>query len=218
MALLVDFNLYLITDRRQAIAGDLVAVVRAALEAGVRVVQLREKDLPDAELLPLADSLRSLTLEYQARLLINSRIDIALAVSADGVHLPSSFPQLASARQQLGAGQLLGVSTHSLVEIAAATAAGADFVTFGPVFPTPSKLPFGDPVGVAALKDACAQCDVPVYALGGISLARLTELQLTGMAGVALIGGIIAARDPGFAARNYLDTFASFPSGKKLPD
>jgi len=215
MALSVDFNLYLITDRHQAVAGDLLAVVRAALDAGVRAVQLREKDLPDAELLPLAESLRSLTLDYQARLLINSRIDVALAVAADGVHLPSTHPQLASARQQLGSDKLLGVSTHSLSEIAAATAAGASFITFGPVFPTPSKLRYGDPLGVAALKDACDQCDLPVYALGGISLERLAELQLSGVAGVALIGGIIAARDPGFAARNYLDTFASMTSGKK---
>jgi len=214
MALPVDFSLYLITDRRQAVAGDLLTVVRAALDAGVRAVQLREKDLPDTELLSFAERLRSLTLDYQALLLINSRIDVALAVAADGVHLPSTHPQLASARQQLGADRLLGVSTHGLTEITAATAAGADFITFGPVFPTPSKLRYGDPVGVAALKDACDQCDLPVYALGGISLERLAELQLSGVAGVALIGGIIAARDPGFAARNYLDTFTRFSSGK----
>jgi len=205
----VDFNLYLITDRRQVVSGDLVQTVRAALEGGVRAVQLREKDLPPDELLTLAERLRRLTRAYRARLLINSHIDVALAVAADGVHLPCHSSALASARRRLGPNRLLGVSTHNQVEIEAAVAAKADFMTFGPVFATPSKLPFGAPVGIAALQSACRQSPLPVFALGGISVDRLDHLPSSGSAGVALIGGIIAASDPTQAARDYLASLAA---------
>lgn len=216
MSLPVDFNLYLITDRRQAVAGDLVQTVRAALEGGVRAVQLREKDLSPDELLPLAERLRDLTRAYRARLLINSHIDVALAVAADGVHLPCHSSALASARRRLGPDRLLGVSTHNQAEIEAAVAAKADFMTFGPVFATPSKLQFGNPVGIAALQSACRHSPLPMFALGGISSDRLDQLQSSGMAGVALIGGIIAANDPAQAAREYLSSLEQGAfSGKK---
>jgi thiamine-phosphate pyrophosphorylase len=203
MPLPVDFDLYLITDRRQAASGDLLRSVEAALDGGVRAVQLREKDLTADELLRLAEQLRALTARYQARLLINSRLDLALAIGADGVHLPSGSTELAGARSKLGAAMLLGMSTHNLAELRKAETCGADFVTFGPVYATPSKLPFGDPVGLEALQTACAQSHLPVFALGGISLARLPELLPTGVAGVALIAGILAAADPQRAAREF---------------
>jgi len=205
----VDFNLYLITDRRQAASGDLVQTVRAALEGGVRAVQLREKDLSPDQLLPLAERLRWLTRAYRARLLINSHIDVALAVAADGVHLPCNSSALASARRRLGPDRLLGVSTHNQAEIEAAVAAKADFITFGPVFATASKLPFGAPVGIAALQNVCRRTALPVFALGGISADRLDQLPSSGIAGVALIGGIIAASEPTQAARGYLASLAA---------
>jgi len=212
----VDFNLYLITDRRQVVSGNLIQTVRAALEGGVRAVQLREKDLSPDELLPLAERLRDLTRAYRARLLINSDIDVALAVAADGVHLPCDSSALASARRRLGPDRLLGVSTHNQAEIEAAVAAKADFMTFGPVFATASKLPFGAPVGIAALQGACRQSPMPVFALGGISVDRLDQLPSSGIAGVALIGGIMAASDPTQAARGYLTALAvSSPREKK---
>lgn len=206
----VDFTLYLITDRRQCAGRGLLDTLAAALDGGVRAVQLREKDLAVDQLQQLAESVRRLTRDYQARLLINQHIDIALAVDADGVHLPSAAPDLAVARERLGPHRLLGMSTHNLAEIRAAEAAGADFVTFGPVYATPSKLPYGDPLGLSALQRICRQTDLPVFALGGVVLERLTELPATGIAGVALIGGIIAADDPCRAARSFL---AGWPAG-----
>ena len=148
----VGFSLYLITDRRQVPPGrTLTETVRAALEGGVKAVQLREKDLPAAELYPLALELRALTREYGAKLLVNDRIDVALAVGADGVHLGGHSLPTAAARQLLGPNRLIGVSTHRPEEIAAAQRDGADFVTFGPVFHTPSKAAFGEPVGLDQL-------------------------------------------------------------------
>lgn len=200
----IDFSLYLITDRHLVPAGrTLLATVEAALQGGVRAVQLREKDLPAAELLPLAEELRILTRRFAARLLLNDRIDVALAVAADGVHLGGHSLPAAVARHLLGPQRLIGVSTHHPTEIAAAAAAGADFVTFGPVFATPSKRAFGPPQGLQALRLACQNSPLPVFALGGIKPCHLAALQSAGAAGAAVISALMAAPDPVTAARHF---------------
>ncbi|OHB26085.1 MAG: thiamine-phosphate diphosphorylase [Desulfuromonadaceae bacterium GWC2_58_13] len=210
MADTIDFNLYLITDRRQVSGGDLVRAVCSALRGGVRAVQLREKDLTARELLPLARELRLLTHDFGARLLINDRIDVALAVEADGVHLGGGSLPPAEARAILGPNRLIGVSTHHRSEILAAAAHGADFVTFGPIYFTPSKAPYGAPVGLAALRDACVLSTLPVFALGGVTPDRLPELLETGCRRVACIGAILAAFSPETAAGNFLNRFKSW--------
>jgi thiamine-phosphate pyrophosphorylase len=200
----LDFTLYLITDRHQVPAGrTLLATIEAALQGGVRAVQLREKDLSAAALLPLARELRDLTSRYRARLLINDRIDVALAVAADGVHLGGHSLPVAVARRLLGPERLIGVSTHHPAEIAAAATAGADFVTFGPVFATPSKLAYGPPQGLAALRLACQNSPLPVFALGGIKPCHLGALQSAGAAGIAVISALMATPDPCAAARLF---------------
>ncbi|MBW6463617.1 MAG: thiamine phosphate synthase [Firmicutes bacterium] len=201
----VDFDLYLITDRRSLPPGqDLLATVRAALRGGVRAVQLREKDLRAAELYPLALELRKLTREFAAKLLINDRIDLALAVDADGVHLGNHSLPVAVVRQLLGDQRLIGVSAHHLDEVKAAATAGADFVTFGPVYATPSKLPYGSPLGLSPLAVASSNAPLPVFALGGVTAARLPELRGGGCSRIALIGAILQAVDPEKAAREIL--------------
>ncbi|NJC89097.1 MAG: thiamine phosphate synthase [Desulfuromonas sp.] len=201
----IDFTLYLITDRHQVLPGrTLLETGDAALRGGVRAVQLREKDLSAAELLPLAMELRTLTRRFEARLLINDRIDVALAVGADGVHLGGHSLPPETARSLLGPDKLIGVSTHHPDEIAAAATAGADFVTFGPVFTTPSKLAYGRPLGLAALRAACVASPLPVFALGGIRLNHLPELIDSGSYGVAVISAVIAATDPNAAAGAFL--------------
>ena len=200
----IDFNCYLITDRHQVPAGrTLLETVEAALQGGVRAVQLREKDLPAAELLPLATELRVLTRRFAARLLINDRIDVALAVAADGVHLGGHSLPAAVARRLLGPQRLIGVSTHRPAEIAAAAAAGANFVTFGPVFATPSKRTYGQPLGLEALRLACQNSPLPVFALGGIKPCHLGDLRAAGVAGVAVISALIATPDPFSSARHF---------------
>lgn len=201
----VDFNLYLITDRKQLPAGrDLIDTVAAALAGGVRAVQLREKDLAAAELYPLARELRALTARHGARLLINDRLDVALAAGADGVHLGGHSLPVAGARSILGPDKLIGVSTHHPEEVAAARHNGADFVTFGPVYFTPSKAVYGEPAGLAPLREICAAAPLPVFALGGITLERLPELHAAGCHRVALISAILAADDPTAAAAAIL--------------
>lgn len=201
----VDFSLYLITDRHALLPGQkLLTTVRAALQGGVRAVQLREKDLSAAELYPLALALRQLTREFSAKLLINDRIDLALAVAADGVHLGGQSLAITVARQLLGEQRIIGVSTHHPDEVKRAAAAGADFVTFGPIYATPSKASYGPPLGVAALSAVCTDASLPVFALGGVTLPRLAELRAAGCTRVALIGAILQAVDAERAAWEIL--------------
>jgi len=142
-----EFGCYLITDRHQTLGRPLIECVEAALRGGVRAVQLREKDLSTRDLFRFAQELRAITLQYRAALVINDRIDIALACDADGVHLPGQSFSVRDARQLLGKQRLIAVSTHRPEEVMAAELAGADFVVFGPVYDTPSKRPYGEPVG-----------------------------------------------------------------------
>ena len=198
----IDFHLYCITDRQQTTGRPLLDVVQAALDGGVRAVQLREKDLEGGELYALAAQLRDITARYQARLLINDRIDVALAVDADGVHLgQTSFP-VSTARELLGPDKLIGVSTHSLEEITAST--GADFIVFGPVYFTPSKAAYGEPQGLERLRQAVEQSTAPVFAIGGIKEEQIAEVQAAGAHGIALISALSAAPDPSQAAKGLL--------------
>ncbi len=199
---LLDFSLYFVTDRKQTGGRPLVDVVRAALDGGVRAVQLREKDLEGGELYRLAEELRILTARYTARLLINDRIDVALAVDADGVQLgQDSFPMI-TARQLLVPKKMIGVSTHSPVEIEAAR--GADFLVFGPLYFTPSKAAYGEPQGLQRLRQAVTQSAVPVIAIGGIKKEQITEVINAGAHGIGVITAISTAADPAQAAQELL--------------
>ncbi len=200
----VDFNLYLITDRHQVATGHtLTSAIQSALQGGVKAVQLREKDLSSAALLALARELRTLTHQYDALLLINDHVDVALAVEADGVHLGGHSRPAGLVRRQVGAEMLIGVSTHGREEIRTASELGADFVTFGPVYATPSKAVYGAPQGLNALAEACRNSPLPVFALGGITAERAAEVRAAGAHGIALISAIIASPSPEFATKAF---------------
>lgn len=202
----VDFALYLISDRNVLPAGrTLYHQVEAALKGGLRAVQLREKDLSAAEKLPLALELRELTSRFGAKLLINDRIDLALAVKADGVHLGGHSLPAKVARKVLGPDMLIGVSTHSLDEITIAAEGGADFVTYGPVFDTPSKRHLGQPTGVEMLKSAFNSSPLPLFPLGGINLANLPSITGCGLRRVACISAILGSTDPEANIRHILE-------------
>lgn len=196
----VPIPLYLVTDRHITGADSLAAVVAAAVRGGVDAVQLREKDLSTRELVELARELRAVTRQHGARLLINDRIDVALAVGADGVHLPSESFAVVDARSLLGPDAAIGVSTHSIAEVRRAAAAGADFAVFGPIFDTPSKRDYGAPHGLAALRAAVDSSDLPIVAIGGIDHDNAANVRATGCAGIAVIRAILTASDPAAAA------------------
>jgi len=202
-----DFDLYLVTDRSLTQGRDLLWVLQQALDGGVKGIQLREKDLVGRELFFLAEAARKLTQRYHALLLINDRIDIALAVDADGVHLSTASIPIESARALLGRQQLLGASTHSLEEAQEAERNGADFVVFGPVYFTPSKASYGSPQGLAALKKVVEKLSLPIYAIGGIKLENIADTRRTGVRGVALISAVMSAADPENATKEILKLF-----------
>lgn len=161
---------------------------RELAAAGVDGVQIREKDLDDRALLALARLARAeLTPpEGTTTLLVNGRLDVALAAGVDGTHLPATGVPLTALRRRFGPGVLLGRSTHTLEEVEQARRDGADYVTFGPVYETPSKAGYGPPAGLERLR-AAARLRIPVYALGGVTLSRFGEVAAAGVAGVAAI-------------------------------
>ena len=205
---MIDFSLYLITDRMQTAGRALPAVVAESLRGGLRAVQLREKDLAAGQLLELAVELRQLTREYGAKLLINDRIDVALAAGADGVHLGKAGLPVPEARRILGSKRLIGYSAHSAEEALQAQLDGVDFVTLGPVYHTPSKAQYGEPLGLSALSEAVRLVTIPVFALGGVRPASVAEVLSGGAHGVALISAIMAAPNPRVETEALLRTIA----------
>ncbi len=200
----LGFSLYLITDRAAA-SRPPADVVEECLAAGLRAVQLREKDLEARELLALADTLREATQRHGARLIVNDRTDVALAARADGVQRTHASLPVAALREITPAGFLVGASVHSEAEARHATAQGADFVVFGPIYDTPSKRRYGPPQGLAALEAVARAVDRPVLAIGGLTPERVAEALAAGAAGVAVIGAIYAAARPADATKAFLD-------------
>ncbi|HUA33875.1 MAG TPA: thiamine phosphate synthase [Candidatus Binataceae bacterium] len=211
-----DFRLYIITDRKLVRDGDLAGACEAVLAAasevaprGAVAIQLREKDLDARPLYELAIALRALCSSYGAPLLINERIDVALAADADGVHLPFDSVGANQARKLLGPNRLIGSSTHSPPDVAGAAREGADFVVFGPVFDPISKDIAAPAWGPSGLRAACAAAQVPVFALGGITPERIAELYASSdvfasPAGAAAIGSIFQTSDIAAATTSML--------------
>lgn len=182
-------RLYLITDRKLLPENRQLECLEAALKGGARDLQLREKDLRPNQLFPLAAAMRKLTRQYGARLYINDRLDIALMVDADGVHLPEEgLP--ADAVKARYPHLLVGVSTHSPDSAKKAEAQGADFITFSPIYETASKKKYGPPQGLEKLREVTREIGIPVLALGGITKDRVKPVLEHGAFGVALISGI----------------------------
>lgn len=200
----IDFNLYLITGRGETLGRNLEFVVEEALRGGVRAVQLRDKGASSKELYETAHELRRLTARYGAKLFINDRTDVALAVDADGVHIGSSSLPLYKVRRLIGERRLIGVSCHNQTQAITAQEMGADFITFGPVFHTPSKAEYGEPVGLRKLAHVAELLQIPVFALGGVNQENCAEAVACGVHGIALISAILSAPEPRDAAKKLL--------------
>ena len=193
-------SLILITDRTLC-KRPLLETVASALKGGVKAVQLREKGLSTRELYTMANELRKMTADFGAGLFINDRVDIALAADADGVHLGWQSLPVPVVRGLLGVKKLIGVSTHNRQEALQAWKDGADYITFGPVFYTPSKAGILDPVGVEALRGLKDEVHAPIVALGGINEGNLEAVLESGVEGIAVISSILSADDAEKASR-----------------
>ncbi len=189
------WGLYVITDRQQTGGRSLEEVIAEALAGGARAFQLREKDLPARELCRLTGLLLARTRPAGALLLINDRVDVALGIGADGVHLTRRSLPPAAARALLRPGMLLGVSCHSREEALEAAEGGADFVLLGPIFATISKPAYGPPAGPALIRRVRPSVACPVLGIGGITAANAGEVLAAGADGVAVISAVMGAPD-----------------------
>lgn len=204
---LPDFlRVYVITDRKLLPKGNFLNGVESVLKGGVRAIQLREKDLSPAKILSLGQKVRRLTTEYHAQLFVNDRVDVALMIGADGVHLTENSVPVAEVKNQFSH-LFVGVSTHSFESAKKAEAGGADFITFSPIFATPSKGLFGPPQGLDRLKEVVQQVKIPVLALGGIKKSDVISVQKAGAYGISLISGIWNAPDIAEESYQYLRYF-----------
>ena len=195
--------LTLITDRRLCQRLSLAEAVARAVAGGVNVVQLREKDLAAAQLVPLADRLRAIT-QGKALLIVNGHLDAALLCAADGVHLPERGPSVAATRRLAGNGFIIGRSVHSAEEAVKAQEEGADYVQVGLIFPTRSH-PGLSPAGPGLLKSVAARVAIPIVAVGGITAANVGQVMQAGAKGAAVISAILGSSSPGRAARQLAE-------------
>jgi len=196
------FKLMLITDRRRS-SRPLTDTVRMALAGGVDAVQLRERDLSARELYDLAAKLREITREAGAALIVNQRLDVALAVGADGVHLGWRSLNPADVRKLAGENFLIGLSCHDGPQIHGAEEARADYALLGPVFHTPSKEGLVNSIGLGPLKNLVSAAKIPILALGGITPENAAKVMETGVAGLAAISALIDPKDPAAVARAF---------------
>jgi thiamine-phosphate pyrophosphorylase len=187
--------LLLVTDRRQA-RRPLVEVVAAAITAGCRWVSVREKDLSADEQVTLARMLAPIAWRHRARLSLHGEPNLAKAANADGVHLPAGSNP-AAARQLLGPDKLIGVSIHTVTEAETIDPAIVDYAIAGPAFETASKPGYGPEIGRKGLAEIARAAPVPIFAIGGINAMRAAEVLAAGPLGIAVMGGIMRAADPG---------------------
>ena len=183
---------------------DIVTAVVTAVPPGAAMVQLREKDLPARDMVALARRLHAVTRPRRCPLLINDRLDVAMAAGVDGVHLPGNGLDVMTARELAGPDALIGVSTHGAEEARARASAGADVIVCGPIWATPSKASHGSPLGtdvLARAATAIAHTDAALYAIGGVdSPERARTAVSRGARGIAAIRALFGAPDPGRAA------------------
>ena len=196
------FKLMLVTDRRRTIR-PVTETAQMALAGGVDAVQLRERDMSARELYDLALKLRAITREAGAALIVNERLDVALAVGADGVHLGWRSLNPADVRKLAGEKFLIGVSCHDGPQIHAAEEARANYALLGPVFHTPSKQGRVRTIGLGPLKDLVSVAKIPVLAIGGITPENAAQVMKTGVAGLAAISALTDPEDPAAAARAF---------------
>jgi len=186
----MNFRIYLITDRHRT-KGDIFETIEEALSEGIKAIQLREKDMPIREKIQWAVKLKALVDRYNAMLFINDRVDVAIAVDAQGVHLnKDSIP--VDVVKKTWPHLIIGYSAHSLEEVLSVQDKGADFVTFSPVFETSSK-PDAIPQGLTKLREVCQRAHIPVFGLGGITLTNALDVINAGAHGIAVVSAILGA-------------------------
>lgn len=201
-------GVYVLLDSQAARGRDLGTVLVQAAEAGARLFQYRDKHASMREAYAMACSLRDLAHAHRALLLINDRCDLALAADADGVHLGQHDLPVETARRLLGPDRLIGLSTHGASEVTEGDSSGADYLGFGPIFPTGTKAAHEPVVGVQGLKAIRPLTRLPVFAIGGVTCDHVAALRRAGADGVAVASTIVTAADVHAAVLCLVERFA----------
>jgi thiamine-phosphate pyrophosphorylase len=201
-----DPTLYLVTDPVLCARGGVVETVAAALAGGVTAVQLRDKTASDADMLALAARLKAILAPRRVPLIVNDRIDVAIASGADGLHVGQADVDAAQARRRLPAGAILGLSVERVEHMAGVDPAVVDYVGAGPVFATSTKPDHAAPIGLDGLATIVRASPVPVVAIGGLDARHVASVFATGAKGLAVVSAICAAEDPAIAAANFRRT------------
>ena len=209
----VDYSLYLVTDRGLSLGRPIEEVVSAAVRGGVTCVQLREKDCSSGEFLDLALSLKAELSGRGIPLIINDRMDIALAAEADGVHLGQHDIPLPAAKRISEGRILIGISAESVEDAVKAEAGGADYIGISPVFSTPTKTDTAEPLGLEGIWAIRKAVSIPIVGIGGLNLENAAQVIKSGADGVAVVSAVMSAPDPEEAARFLLGEIRK--AGKK---
>lgn len=199
-----DYSVYLVTDRTISRGRSITEVVTAAVAGGVRCVQLREKQLPTREMIAEARRLVGLLRPWGIPLIVNDRVDVALAADADGVHLGQSDMHIRDARRILGHGRIIGISAESVDDAVVAEREGADYIGISPVFTTATKKDIAAPLGLTGIRRIRERVSVPLVGIGGISAVNAAEVVKAGADGVAVVSAIVSAACPESSTRELL--------------
>ncbi len=200
----IDYSLYLVTDRALSMGRGTLEIVRAAVAGGVTCVQIRAKACATREFIAEAAAVRDYLKPRGIPLIINDRVDVALGIGADGVHLGQKDMPLAMARAMIGAKMIIGISAESVADAVAAQAGGADYVSASPVFATPTKTDTAPALGLAGLAAIRERVALPLVAIGGIQRGNAAAVIRAGADGLAVVSALTAAQDPAQAAREIL--------------
>ena len=195
-----DYSLYLVTDRRLSRGRTTAEVVIAAVKGGVTCVQLREKDCSTREFIDEAAFLKLVLQPHQIPLIINDRVDVALAVAADGVHLGQSDMRIADAKRILNSETIIGISAESIEDAVQAEADGANYIGISPVFATGTKTDTAPPLGLEGIRQIRKAVSIPLVGIGGINISNASDVIRSGADGIAVVSAIVSAENPESAA------------------
>ena len=204
----IDYSVYLVTDHRNKTNDEFLKIIEEAIKGGTSIVQLREKTASTKDFYQLALKVKEITSKYDVPLLINDRIDIAIAVDSEGVHIGQDDMPADIARKIIGEDKILGVSASTVEEAKKAQEDGADYIGSGAVFPTATKDD-ADSVSKEELKEIVDSIDIPVVAIGGITLENAGSLKDTGIAGFSVVSAIMSADEPKEASQKLREIYFS---------
>ena len=196
-----DLSLYLVTDRELSLGRSLEWIVEEAVKGGVTMVQLREKDCSTREFITLAVKLKQTLANYNVPLIINDRLDVALAANANGLHIGQSDMDYATARRLFGYGKIIGLSVESMKQVYEANEMDVDYIGISPVFSTNTKTDTAPPFGLKGIEEVMAVSKHPAVAIGGINNTNAASILQAGANGIAVVSAICSANDPQEAAR-----------------